>query len=306
MINIALIALTLSLTPKSQLTAHSHLLFLSHDKLYGRKTATQHASIAANYIAQQFEHTGLLPVNEHFISSFEYKSGFFSNGIGHNVLASTPINPEQPFVVITAHYDHLGSKGNRIYNGADDNASGVSALLTLAELITKSPNRQLNYIFLATDAEEAGLFGARAFIQNPPVSLNKVLININLDMLGVSKRKRLFALYNTPSMALVDSLRDVNWHQNSRIKFTKGNGFYNSSVKNQRRRIIDAGDHRVFYQKKIPIMYFGVGEHNNYHTVQDTYENLDHSFFDANLRNIAKVISTLDANPHLLSRSLPN
>lgn len=306
MINTVLIVLSLSITSEAQLASHAHLQFLSHDQLAGRKTATKHANLAASYIAKQFKRYGLAPVSNQFIVPFNYKSGFFSEGNAHNVMAVTDSIANKPTVVITAHFDHLGSSGKAVYNGADDNASGVAALLTLAKLISENPSRQLNYLFLATDAEEAGLFGAREFINNPPIPLSDVLININLDMLGVSKRKRLLALYNTPSKPLVEALKDTNWHTNSKLKFTKGNGFYNSSVKNQRRRIIDAGDHRAFYKKNIPVLYFGVGEHDNYHTVDDTYENIHHGFFDANLHNIAKVISELDANAHLLNSALPN
>lgn len=306
MINTALIVLSLSITSEAQLASHAHLQFLSHDQLAGRKTATKHANLAANYIAKQFKQYGLAPVSHQFIVPFNYKSGFFSEGNAHNVMAVTATIANKPTVVITAHFDHLGRSGKGVYNGADDNASGVAALLTLAKLISESSNRQLNYLFLATDAEEAGLFGAREFINNPPIPLSDILININLDMLGVSKRKRLFALYNNPSQPLVKVLKNISWHTNSRLKFTKGNGFYDSSVKNQRRRIINAGDHRAFYKKNIPVIYFGVGEHGNYHSVNDTYENIHHGFFDANLHNIAKVISELDANAHLLSSDLPN
>lgn len=302
MIHALFFALSLSVTTQDTLKAHSHLQLLSHDQLAGRKTGTLHASIAADYIAKQFQNAELNPVFANYKVPFRFSSGFFGEKEAHNVLAASEQIANRPTVVISAHFDHLGTKGRHIYNGADDNASGVAALITLASLIAKQPNRKLNYLFLATDAEESGLFGAREFIKASPVPLSNVLININLDMLGVSKRNKLLGLYNAPSKAFIESLRTNIWHKDSEVKFTRGNGFYNRTIKNQRRRILDAGDHREFHRKRIAILYFGVGEHSNYHSQHDTYENLDHAFFDGSLHNIAKVISQLDANYQLLSR----
>ena len=180
--------------------------------------------------------------------------------------------------------------------GADDNASGVAALLVLAKNIEQMPNRQLNYLFLATDAEENGLHGARSFVEKPPIPLSDMILNINLDMLGYSKRKRLLGLYTSQLKPLIEELKQLQWHRGGDVKFTRGNGFFPISIKSQRRRILNASDHKLFHQNAIPILYFGVGEHRFYHTEDDTYDNLHHQFYNANLHNIAKVISLLDAN----------
>ena len=87
------------------------------------------------------------------------------------------------YIVITAHYDHLGKSGGKIYNGADDNASGVAAMLSIAEQLRRSRPKH-SVIFLATDAEEKGLYGAKAFVQKPPVEISSIRFNLNLDMLA--------------------------------------------------------------------------------------------------------------------------
>src|SRR5690606_18370697 len=89
-------------------------------------------------------------------------------------------NPDS-FIVISAHYDHEGVKKGIIYNGADDNASGVSALFSFAEYFKSNPPKH-SVILAAFDAEELGLRGSKYFVENPIVPLEKIRLNINLDM----------------------------------------------------------------------------------------------------------------------------
>ena len=85
--------------------------------------------------------------------------------------------------MITAHYDHIGHQDSKVFNGADDNASGVAAMLTLARKI-KEVGSNNSVIFVATDAEEKGLWGSKHFVNFPPIKLEDIQYNINLDMVA--------------------------------------------------------------------------------------------------------------------------
>lgn len=92
------------------------------------------------------------------------------------------------YIAVTAHYDHLGKQGHKIFHGADDNASGVAVMLELASRLSQRCPAY-SYIFIATDAEEGGLYGSKAFIAAPPLALNNIVLNLNLDMLGRPDRR---------------------------------------------------------------------------------------------------------------------
>lgn len=95
---------------------------------------------------------------------------------------------EQQYVVVSAHYDHVGVgravDGDGIYNGADDDATGTTAVLLLAEAIARQPAPRRNVLFVAFAAEERGLRGSRAFCEQPPVELDKVVADLNIEMIG--------------------------------------------------------------------------------------------------------------------------
>lgn len=295
-------ALNISVGHSELIDSHAHLQLLSHDELNGRKSDSIGNQLAAHYIASQFKLAGLQPFNHHFNSGFTYRSGFTGTRNGQNIVAQTSYIPGQPYVVITAHFDHLGAHGSRIFNGADDNASGVAAMLSLAKMIEKSTERKLNYLFVATDAEEAGLHGAKALLENFPIPINNVLLNINLDMLAGGKKK-LLALYSNELKPFVAKAKTHLADTNYQIRFTRGQGFFPRSVKNQRQRILNAGDHRLFYKNDIPILYFGVGEHKYYHTPKDTYENINSAFFDQNIMVISYVLNLLEQHYHVVDKT---
>lgn len=97
---------------------------LSSSKMQGRKTGSQGSKLAAQYIITRFKQLNLYPTIDNYQHKFEYKSGFFSTKQGVNIIGTLPAkNPKAPYVVFTAHYDHLGHSGSKIYYGADDNAS---------------------------------------------------------------------------------------------------------------------------------------------------------------------------------------
>ena len=176
-----------NLTNISQEKLKRHVYTLSDTLTQGRATGTVGAGIAGNYIKQCFQRYGLLPYYEtSFFQSFKV-----GNVVGHNVAGIVRgRNYPMEFLVISAHYDHLGVMSGSIYPGADDNASGVAMLLQLAELFSQrarrgdAPTRSI--IFVAYDAKELGLAGSEYFANTMRISPQRVIANLNIDQIGCS------------------------------------------------------------------------------------------------------------------------
>jgi len=174
-----------NLSAISQKTLRMHVYALADTTTKGRATGTIGATIAANYIKNCFERYGLLPYNG---SSFF--QGFRVDGlVGRNVAAMLR-GRDYPneYIVISAHYDHLGELNGTIYPGADDNASGVALLLQVAEVFAQrackgdAPNRSI--VFVAYDAKENGLAGSEYFAKTLRFSPQRVMANLNIDQIG--------------------------------------------------------------------------------------------------------------------------
>ena len=162
-----------------------HLHYLSSDLLQGRRIGTKGGKLAQEYIVKQLKQHQIKPLGDSYFAPFLIK-GLFSATQGSNIVGVIE-GTEFPdsFIVLSAHFDHIGARGSKIYNGADDNASGTSALLHYAKRIQQSPLRH-SVIVLFTDGEELNLNGAKAFIKQNPLLLAKIVLNINIDMIAGS------------------------------------------------------------------------------------------------------------------------
>lgn len=166
-------------------------------------------------------------------------------------------------VVIGAHYDHIGKDKtytpgeDYIYNGADDNASGTTALLSVAEAFAKmkvKPRRSI--LFIAFTGEELGLYGSKAYVKAPLFPLHKTVAMLNLDMVGCNSEDSLFLESASRSPELTQVVKKANEGINFTL-LTGGNKFRGGS------------DHAPFFYEKIPFVFFFAGLHENYHTVRD-------------------------------------
>lgn len=176
----------------------------------------------------------------------------------------------EEFVIVGAHYDHLGfggaGSGSRmpdsaaVHHGADDNASGVAAVIELAQRFSHDGNNKRPIIFVAFTAEESGLIGSKAFVADPPFPLKKSTAMFNFDMIGRLDSARNLTIggvgSSVESKALVDSL--VHGF-NTKISM-EGYG---------------PSDHASFYGENIPVIYFTSGVHDQYHTPNDTYDRIN-------------------------------
>lgn len=272
----------------------SDLTTLASDDMLGRKTGTPGSHSAALFIEQQFSTEGLSQYQGRYLHSFNYRSGF-TNKQGVNVIAQLgALDNHQPLIVFTAHYDHLGQRGHKIFNGADDNASGVAALLHLARQFKNQPIHH-TMLFVATDAEENGLYGAKALVQNLLDAGHKVVLNINLDMLAIKpKRGHVFAFADKRLAPFENMIEQYNQALNSNITFSSSNNLINRLNKTDKIDWRRASDHSAFREQKIPFLYFGVGTHKYYHTDKDEVSNIDVEFYHTTVQAIELISLALD------------
>lgn len=273
------------------------LKILSSDEFSGREIGTLGNLKARDHIVSELEKIEVSTFHsDHFVHPFIFQR-VDKDLIGNNIVAMIKgVTYPDKYIVISAHYDHVGVKGKRIFNGADDNASGVSALLSFAQLINNQP---LNYsvVLLFTDGEEKGLKGAREFLSQQHKLKGNFLLNINIDMIsGYSNTNTLHYVSNGLNKILnkkdKDNLRLVQ--KNSQIKIKKGFKALGGSLLTNKGMWNKVSDHGAFHSQKIPFIYFGVGTHVNYHTSNDTYENANLSFFENATNSIYSQLVFLD------------
>lgn len=194
----------------NRISAEAIVEFLADDELQGREAGMHGSRVAARYIVSRLKQDGIRPLDENgYYQSFEacskerqqrgrwqvhldsvaiLKQGTHRSLKMNNVLAYIPGRRSDEYVIIGAHFDHLGVDetlaNDKIYNGADDNASGVSAVLQIAHAFILSGQKPLrNVIFAFWDGEEKGLLGSKYFVQHCPF-LKQVKSYLNFDMIG--------------------------------------------------------------------------------------------------------------------------
>ena len=173
------------------------------------------------------------------------------------------------YIAIGAHFDHLGQGGKgsgsrqqellEIHPGADDNASGVSGLLEIAQKIASQKSKlKRSILLIGFDAEEKGLLGSKHFIENSPVPLESIVTMINLDMIGRMKESTFTVGGVGTSPNFINILDSLSQGRDIKLKTTSP-GFGPS-------------DHASFYTKDIPVLFFFTGLHTDYHTPKDTWK----------------------------------
>ena len=175
------------------------------------------------------------------------------------------------YVVLGAHFDHLGMGGKRsgsrkpdqaaVHNGADDNASGTAGLLELAQKLTsKKIKLKRSVLLIGFDAEEKGVLGSKYFVNHPTVDINNIVAMLNLDMIGRMKDSTINVggVGTSPIFEpILDSLAEMRSYN---LNMTKP-GFGPS-------------DHSSFYARDIPVLFFFTGFHDEYHTPDDTWNHI--------------------------------
>ncbi|MFA6275369.1 MAG: M28 family peptidase [Pedobacter sp.] len=260
---------------------------LSLDSYEGRKTGTKGAEMARTYLIGRLKEIGLKPYpgQSSYEQSFEIKGRNGAASIqGKNLISYIPGKSDN-IIVISAHYDHIGVIKNEVYNGADDNASGTAGLLQFAKYFSKNkPNNTL--IFALFDGEEMGLQGAKAFVANPPVALDKIKLNINMDMISHNDKQELYVAGTFKYPELKSYLVTTN----PNLKLLMGH----DDPKLGHDDWTNQSDQGAFNAKNIPFLYFGVEDHKDYHKATDEYQNINKTFFIDAANAIQEVIVNID------------
>ncbi len=276
------------------------LRHLSSDSLEGRGTGTPGGAAARAYLAAELVGAGVRPIGDGFERSFTWQGRASPEAhTGVNVVGVVPGGAfKGRYIVVSAHYDHLGVRSGEIFNGADDDASGCVGLVAMARALRDATLRH-SVIFAAFDAEEAGLRGSRAFVANPPVPLDSIALDLNLDMVARTAGV-LWAggAYHTPALRPVLERVAAEAPLDLRLGHDapdapEGDDWTHSS------------DHGPFHDAGIPFVYLGVEDHPDYHRPTDDFENIDPGEYMDALRTALLTLLALDQALPLSGPSTP-
>ena len=266
--------------------------YLADDSLGGRLAGSRGERCAGEFIARQFATLGLKPAGALGTYFQEFPLASVVNphaptGNGRNVIAllegADPVLKSE-FVIVGAHYDHLGmgafgstspNQQPAIHNGADDNASGVAAMLDIAARMSKGPRPARSVLFMAFSGEESGLLGSAYFAANPTIALSKARAMLNLDMVGRLGAGPLIVYGTGTATEWQSVVSDAATAQN--LQLTLNPDGYGAS------------DHTSFYLKDIPVLHFFTNVHSEYHNPGDDWEKID----AAGLDKVAAVVTTV-------------
>jgi Zn-dependent M28 family amino/carboxypeptidase len=263
---------------------------LAADGMEGRLVGTPGSARAREFIVRRFKESGIQPLGASYEQPFTFTGrGDQGERAGVNIVGVVRgrRSPDR-YIVVTAHYDHLGVRNGQVFNGADDNASGVAALLAVAARVSAArPDNSM--LFVAFDAEEAGLRGARAFVAKPPVPLASMVLNVNLDMVARDAANVLFAS-GTSHYPYLKSYLEKTARPPVVLKF--GHDVAGSKEDDWTRD----SDHFPFHEAKIPFVYFGVEDEAQHHKATDDADTVTKEFFVGAANTILAALRALDAN----------
>ena len=236
--------------------------FLSSDSLEGRRVGTVGNNLAREYICLQLSQANI-----------EYSIQNFSDKFGKNIVAE--IKAEKPlynneYILIGAHYDHIGLRNGEICNGADDNASGSAVLIQLARLLNANKDKiNRNIILVWFDAEEGGLVGSKAFAENPMFvsSLSDIKLMINLDMVGWYKDGAL----EIANVAMLNGWKEIFESTKTDLK---------TKVSKYEKSVFTDSDYSSFAKRDIPAITMTTGTDSPYHKPEDDAELIDYDGMD--------------------------
>jgi Peptidase family M28/PDZ domain/WD40-like Beta Propeller Repeat len=270
-------------TPEVDITyLKKHIEYLSSDKLEGRGTGSKGIAKAAKYLAKEFKTMGLTPKgNDSYFYNYQFKKSNNPHGpdsIGTITKAQDVVgfidNKAANTIIIGAHYDHLGMghDGNsldanpmdKIHNGADDNASGTTGVLALANYFQNNKYTEpYNFLFICFSGEELGLIGSKKYCENPTIDFKNANYMVNMDMIG-----RLNPETNKIIVSGVGTSDDwVNIIQNTATTLTL----------KQDSSGIGPSDYTSFYNKNLPVIAFFTGQHSDYHKPSDDADKINYT-----------------------------
>jgi len=303
-------ALSPSANPAADSLSIRHdIEYLASPRLAGRLTGTSGNDSAAAYLARRYLSFGLKPASPDFIQRFVARppahSGQTISLPTQNVVAMLPgrdAKLRNEYVVIGAHFDHLGTSTEGALDpdargavrlGADDNASGSAAVVELARLFARNPAKR-SIIFANFSGEEEGLLGSAYFVDHMPVATDSVVAMLNFDMVGRMKNDRVIVYGVATATEFPSILERANATIGLKVA-GQGDGFGPS-------------DHSSFYAKNIPVLHFFTDLHDDYHRATDTPDKINaggEARVVAFAERIARSIADAEARPSYVRVAAP-
>lgn len=252
----------------------NHLSYLASDDLKGRLAGSEGEKKAANYLSDYFKKLGLktsIQPFEYSVKMNPHDENSSLNTLGRNVIGYLD-NKAAKTIIIGAHFDHLGlnehhhstlvNSDGMIHNGADDNASGVTAVMELARIFTKNKTKEkANYVFALFSAEEDGLIGSKKLAENIKTQYPNVSAMINMDMVGRLDKDKNLTVGGVGSSPIFPDM----------VKKLKPGG-YNITLDEAG---VGPSDHTSFYLKDIPVLFMFTGTHADYHKPSDDADKIN-------------------------------
>jgi len=261
---------------------HAQLLedvrILSADDMQGRDTGAPGGEMARTYIVGRLEALGVAAPAMGRLQPWEMQGRTREgpktfNGV--NILGVIPgTRVTDRYIVVTAHYDHVGVSEGQIYNGADDNASGVATMLALAaDLKREAPEHSV--LIVGLDGEERGLLGARHFVEAPPVPLESIAMNLNFDMTARAETDGKLWVTGTYQHPTFRPLLEV-LPANGAVALAFGKDTPQDTGEDN---WVNSSDHAAFHRAQVPFLYLGVNYHPDYHRPSDDFGTITPSVF---------------------------
>lgn len=269
--------------PPAPSALHAQLLedvrILAADDMQGRDTGAPGGEMARNYIVGRLDSLGVVAPPMGRLQPWELQGRTRAgprtfNGV--NVIGLIPgTRVADRYIVVTAHYDHVGVNAEgQVFNGADDNASGVATMLALAaELKRQAPEHSV--LIVALDGEERGLLGAKHFVEAPPVPLESIAMNLNFDMTARAETDgKLWVTGTWQNPAFRPILEGIPANGAVALAFGK-----DTPQDTGEDNWVESSDHAAFYRAQVPFLYLGVNYHPDYHRPSDDFERITPSVF---------------------------
>ncbi len=265
---------------------------LSSDEMQGRQFGKPSGMKARDFVEKKFKEAGLLSFENSYLQPFEITNRSGEKINGTNVVGYVKGNKNSDnYIIVTAHFDHLGVRNGEVFNGADDNASGTSALFAMAKYFVKNMPKN-SIIFAAFDGEESGLQGSRKFVEKFPVKKESVLINVNMDMIAHNDVNELYACGTKHYPNLKPLIETLAKSKDTKVKLILGHNEPNPPQDDW----TSQSDHYAFHQAKIPFIYFGVEDHKDYHKASDEFQNINQKFYVNAVETILATVKVFDTN----------
>lgn len=264
-----------------------NLYVIASDEMEGRDTGSPGQKRAGEYMVNYYKNLGISypkalgSYYQKVPSDFMKKRGGANLPDSENILAfiEGSEKPEE-IVVISGHYDHVGTKNGVVYNGADDDGSGTVAVMEIAKAFQsakkagKGPKRSI--LFLHVTGEEHGLFGSDYYTSNPVFPLANTVVDLNIDMIGrddPENRGKQY-VYVIGSEMLSSQLKVITEEANKKTNNLELNYKYDDP--NDPQRLYYRSDHYNFAKNNIPVAFFFDGIHEDYHKPTDDVEKIDY------------------------------